>query len=193
MSSKISFTNSLSKAKLKNNLSACYAALDSVGVQYTELEASHTEQGCGYENAVELRVSSVAYTSPEPLVATCSLAARLYMWEQEVVAPAAEKYFGSELAGIEAFGAYSCRKVADTDKLSEHAFAKAADIKAFKLADGRTISVLDDWHKEGPEAAFLREIHDEACSIFDVTLGPDYNAAHANHLHLDVGGQSACR
>jgi hypothetical protein len=26
-----------------------------------------------------------------------------------------------------------------------------------------------------------------------VTLGPDYNEDHANHFHLDVGGQHACR
>ncbi len=40
---------------------------------------------------------------------------------------------------------------------------------------------------------FLREVRQRACDLFDVTLGPDYNAAHKNHFHLDVGGDHACR
>jgi len=26
-----------------------------------------------------------------------------------------------------------------------------------------------------------------------VTLGPEYNAAHADHFHLDMGGGKVCR
>ena len=60
--------------------------------------------------------------------------------------PAAEKYLGSPVKEIKAFGTFQCRNVADTDKLSEHAYAKAADIASFVLADGREISVLDDFY-----------------------------------------------
>jgi hypothetical protein len=45
-----------------------------------------------------------------------------------VVVPAAEKYLGSPVVEIEAFGSFQCRRVAGQDHLSEHAFAKAADI-----------------------------------------------------------------
>ena len=68
------------------------------------------------------------------------------------------------------------RRVDGDGPLSKHAFAKAADISGFKLADGRTITVLEDYRDKGAAGAFLNEIHDKACSIFDVTLGPDYNA-----------------
>ncbi len=189
------FRNSLSPRAIKPkfDVGACYAALDRAGVSYAALDAMHTADGCGYDEALELKVSTVAYTAPEPLVATCELAARLYLWEEDVVRPAAMRHFGVELDAIEAFGAYSCRKVANTDKLSEHAYGKAVDVKAFKLADGREITVLTDFRAEGPAGDFLREVHDASCGVFDVTLGPDYNADHANHFHLDVGGEHACR
>jgi hypothetical protein len=108
------------------------------------------------------------------------------------VAPAAEKHFGVKLDRIEAMGAYSCRTVAETAKMSEHAFGKAADIGGFRLEDGRVISVLHDFRSKGPKGVFLREIRDRACDLFDVTLSPDYDAAHANHFHLDVGVGRAC-
>ncbi len=58
---------------------------------------------------------------------------------------------------------------------------------------GATITVEDSFRSKGAEGAFLREIHDRACDVFDVTLGPDYNADHYNHFHLDVGGGHSCR
>lgn len=124
---------------------------------------------------------------------TCGLAAKLHLWERHVVIPAAEKYLGSPVEDIKVFGTFQCRTVADTDKLSEHAFAKAIDVAGFVLADGREITVLGDYYAKGAEGDFLREIRQRACDLFDVTLGPDYNEAHANHFHLDVGGNRACR
>ena len=44
-----------------------------------------------------------------------------------------------------------------------------------------------------PEAAFLRDVRDGACDWFDIVLGPDYNAAHADHFHFDRGGGRICR
>jgi hypothetical protein len=45
----------------------------------------------------------------------------------------------------------------------------------------------------GPEGRFLREVHDGACDFFDTVLGPEYNAAHHDHLHLDRGAFRLCR
>ena len=53
------------------------------------------------------------------------------------------------------------------------------------LEDGRRVSVLRDWKGDDEKAAFLRRARDEACSVFGTVLSPDYNAAHADHLHLD--------
>lgn len=34
--------------------------------------------------------------------------------------------------------------------------------------------------------AFLHQAHDAACQIFHTTLGPEANAAHRNHFHVDM-------
>jgi hypothetical protein len=53
--------------------------------------------------------------------------------------------------------------------------------------------VARDWSGEGKEALFLRRVRDAACDSFNVTLGPDYNAAHRDHFHLDMGLFRMCR
>lgn len=182
--------------KLSRDVDACHDALSAASVTFTEMPARSQGQ-CGYTEAVEISSSLAAWEpnpgAPKDLPMTCGLAAKLHLWERHVVIPASEKYLGSAVEEIKVFGTFQCRTVADTDKLSEHAFAKAIDVAAFVLADGRTISVLRDYYAKGAEGDFLREIRQRACDIFDVTLGPDYNEAHANHFHLDVGGQRACR
>ena len=70
---------------------------------------------------------------------------------------------------------------------------EALDVAAFRLADGRRIVLLDDWEGDDSAATFLRRVRDGACDVFGTTLGPDYNAAHANHFHLGMQGMSLCR
>ena len=67
------------------------------------------------------------------------------------------------------------------------------DIGGFSLADGRQISVERSWRGSGKEAEFLHAVHSRACRYFRVALGPDYNAAHSNHFHLDRGFLSRCK
>ena len=45
----------------------------------------------------------------------------------------------------------------------------------------------------GAEAAFLREVRDGACRWFRAVLGPEHNAEHRDHFHLDRGLWNACR
>ena len=40
--------------------------------------------------------------------------------------------------------------------------------------------------KADVRVAFLKRIHHEACRIFGTVLGPEANAAHLEHLHLDM-------
>jgi hypothetical protein len=178
--------------QLSRDLSACYQALEFAGVGFQRVSAQSEENGCGFEDAVALEEGLVTYRSPESLVMTCATAARLHLWERQIVAPAAERIFGSSLASIEAFGGYSCRRVGGSGPLSEHAFGRAADISGFTLVDGRTINVLEHYFSSGPEGEFLRDIRQGACQVFDVTLSPEYNADHADHLHLDTGGERVC-
>lgn len=85
---------------------------------------------------------------------------------------------------------YMCRNVnnAKTGNLSFHAFADAVDVVGFKLDDGRTVTVEGGWSDAlSSEGRLLRFAHDSACSMFTTTLGPEANALHRDHLHLDMG------
>ncbi|MDP1909506.1 MAG: extensin family protein, partial [Hyphomicrobium sp.] len=35
------------------------------------------------------------------------------------------------------------------------------------------------------------DVRDGACRLFSTTLSPDYNAAHADHLHFDQASRGA--
>jgi len=85
---------------------------------------------------------------------------------------------------------YMCRNVnnADAGNLSFHAFADALDVVGFKLEDGRMVTVEGDWADAlSPEGRLLRYAHDAACSQFTTVLGPEANALHHDHFHLDLG------
>ena len=179
-------------AGLSKNLGACHDALAAAGVDFT-IAQPEQEGACGYDEALVVNASLSTWKAPEQMAMTCDLAAKMHLWERHIVIPAAEKYLGSPVKEIKAFGTFQCRRVAGHARLSEHAFAKAMDVAGFVLEDGREITVLKDFRNKGAKGDFLREIHDRACGLFDVTLGPDFNADHANHFHLDVGGQYSCR
>jgi hypothetical protein len=55
------------------------------------------------------------------------------------------------------------------------------------------VTLLRHWDAGGAEAAFLRSLRDGACGWFRAVLGPDYNAAHRDHFHFDMGPWRACR
>lgn len=187
-----SLTDGKKLSEMAQDPGYCHDALAAAGVTFTQVAGEH-DGACGYDEAVVVQASLSQWEAPEPMAMTCDLAAKMYLWERHIVIPAAEKFLGSPVKEIKAFGTFQCRNVADTDKLSEHAYAKAADIASFVLADGREISVLDDFYGANAKGDFLREVRQRACDLFDVTLGPDYNEAHKNHFHLDVGGDHACR
>lgn len=42
-------------------------------------------------------------------------------------------------------------------------------------------------------ADFLHAAHASACRIFGTTLGPEANAAHRNHLHVDMAERKSTR
>ena len=77
--------------------------------------------------------------------------------------------------------------------MGEQAGPNALDMAGCTLPDGRHLSLLRGCEENGPRAAFLQNLRDEACRYFSVVLGPAYNAAHADHFHLDNGASRLCR
>ncbi|MBA5777837.1 extensin family protein [Stappia sp. F7233] len=108
-------------------------------------------------------------------------------WLSETVQPASLALYGQPVTGLTIAASYSCRgrNGASRGPLSEHAFANALDISAFRLADGRTIKVEDGW-SDLHDGAFLRSVHEGACGRFSTVLGPEADRHHKDHLHLDL-------
>jgi hypothetical protein len=171
----------------------CRALLVGAGTDDDAVPPVSAGPDCGYDDGMRLGSGGRVALYAPALVTSCPVAAALYVLERDVIEPAARRHFDSEVTAIEHFGSYSCRRIYGREgaRFSEHATADAVDISAFRLADGRRIRVVRDWVGDGPEAAFLREVRDGACDLFATVLSPDYNEAHADHLHLDQADRGA--
>lgn len=183
-------------ARLAGDAVQCRQLLAEAGVAFTPLPPVSGQQ-CGYADGVTLRPGAAMAVRFQPagLAVACPVAATLVVWEREVVRPAALRHFGKPVESIEHFGSFSCRNIAGGSDRSEHAAANAVDIAGFRFKGGRRVRVLGDWQGKPAEMAFLREVRDGACKLFATVLSPDYNTAHADHLHFDqaargkMGGQ----
>ncbi|MET0238374.1 MAG: extensin family protein [Sphingobium sp.] len=174
----------------------CAAGLNAAAVRFTPLPNESRGAGCTLYGTVKLLDYGTPTTNLGPI--TCPVAARFTAWVRYGVLPAARLLLKSEVVKVETFGTYACRNIVGNPsmagKRSEHAHANAIDISAFILADGRRITVEKDWAAGSPGAEFLRRVHQSACKRFDTVLGPNYNAAHYNHFHFDMGGRAGtCR
>ena len=169
---------------LRDDMAECRGVLDRSEIAHDVLEPTG-EGACRREDRIRLNSLPL---SPRPPPVTCPASIALLLWERDVLNSSAMEIFGSKLARIEHLGAYSCRRLygRDTGPWSEHATANAIDIAGFVLENGTRIDVLRDWPGEGEKARFLRVVRDGACESFATVLSPDYNAAHANHFHLDM-------
>jgi hypothetical protein len=150
------------------------------------------EGACAIPLAVRLRslasgAAEIRFTE-EPTL-DCRLAERLADWIGNVVEPLARHHLGSGLAAIETGPGYVCRNRNNeaAGKLSEHAKGNALDIVAFALTDGRRVAVRPPDQPAPTEAAFLAAVRTTACGYFLTVLGPGSDAAHAEHLHVDLG------
>lgn len=181
-------------ARLKSDPETCRAVLMRADVRIEPISDSREGAFCGFRGAVAVERSSIPW-SQAPLQVSCPLAAALVLWERRVVIPAAERHLGSRVTRIDHFGTYACRWVAGTrsGRPSQHATANAIDVAAFRLGDGRQIVVREQWWRDTAEGAFLHAVRDGSCRIFSAVLSPDYNDAHADHFHLDMGPYSICR
>lgn len=187
---------------LREDFPQCRALLDRAGVEFTVLAEHREGTQCGYADGVRFVAGDPRITPfvPGRLGVACPVAAALALWQWEVVQPAAERHLRMRVTAIEHLGSYNCRRLygRSSGDFSQHATANAVDISGFRLADGRRITLVADWKKDGPEAAFLRDVRDGACRVFSTVLSPDYNAAHRDHLHFDQAdrgtmGWRACR
>lgn len=174
-------------------LRQCIAKMDRIVARYALLPDRTFAGQCSALGSVQLRDIGTPVTNLGAM--TCNLGYTFTLWVQSDLQVPAMGEFGSPVVKVETMGTYSCRNIngAATGKLSEHAFANAVDVSAFVLQDGRRISVLGGWNGDEREGRFLRTVRNSACRRFNTVLSPDYNAAHRDHLHFDMGRGPFCR
>ncbi len=178
---------------LRDDVAVCHAALTRSQIAFTSL----LPVGQGPCARADRTVLTNAPLDPGKPASTCAVTVAFVLWQRDTLEPAARSIFGSGIASIEHLGTYSCRRMYGRDEgpWSEHASGNAIDIAGFVLEDGTRISVLSDWTGDGPRARFLRQTRDGACRFFSTVLSPDSNAAHRDHLHLDMASRwgGTCR
>jgi len=185
------FLTSWKLGRLRDDPQLCAQALDSSGLRYSR--QADTSANCPLTNVVRVQGAPVRLSSS--FLATCPVAVAFALFERHGLQPAAQRVFGQPVVQVDHLGSYACRNVYNRaeGRLSQHATANALDIAGFRLKDGQRIELQRDWKGDGPKAQFLRQVREGACESFNTVLGPDYNAAHHNHFHLDMGGWRVCR
>lgn len=173
---------------------ACPAVIE--GLVEASMLPPISEDGCGERSPLLVtailsrgRMVSLA----QPVTTNCAMASALPGWLASVDG-SASSMLGSRLAEVVTGTGYQCRARVggDAAATSEHGFANALDITGFVLEDGRRLSVTENWGQaNAPEGRLWRLAHDAACGRFTTVLGPEANAEHADHLHLDLGCHGA--
>lgn len=180
-------------AKLRDDPALCDQVLVTSGLKVSRQADSPPNVACPLTNVVRVQGAEVGLSSS--FLASCPLAVAFALFERHALQPAAQQVYGLAVTRVDHLGSFACRNIYGREKAarSQHASASALDIAGFRLADGRSINVLRDWPKDNDDARFLRQVRDDACDLFNGVLSPDYNAAHRNHFHLDVGRWWVCR
>jgi len=143
--------------------------------------------GCGGEDLVRLEaivLPDKRRVSVKPAaILRCPMASALVEWIRSDIAPLAER-LGSTVSDLDNFDSFECRgrnRIVGA-KLSEHGRANALDVRAFKFADGSTISLTDRTVPRGLRESVLHS----ACTRFSTVLGPGSDWYHEDHIHLDL-------
>lgn len=165
----------------------CRRALQSHGIGFTALEPLEESENCHIRERLSLfRIGEV---SLDPVETSCATALRLAMWVEHGMD-------GLGVNRLHHLGSYNCRRMRTSggqdNAWSHHATAGAIDITGVTLDDGRRLTLLNDWNSADGSTT-LRHMLRTACSLFPLVLGPDYNALHADHFHLQTRGWGYCR
>jgi len=167
--------------------SACRLALTDAIAIAPSIPDIHGAGGCGGEDLVRLEAIVLAdkrKVSVKPAaILRCKMATAIADWIRSDIAPLAQN-LGSAIADLDNFDSFECRgrnRVVGA-LLSEHGRANAIDIRAFKLVNGRSISLTD---RTVPRELRETVLH-SVCARFSTVLGPGSDWYHEDHIHLDL-------
>jgi hypothetical protein len=167
--------------------SACRLALTDAVAIAPSIPAITGPGACGGDDLVRLEAVVLpdgGRVSVKPAATLrCTMASAVADWIRADMAPLAEG-LGSRVSELDNFDSFECRgrnRVAGA-KLSEHGRANALDVRALKLANGRTIDLTD----RTVERDLREKVLGSVCARFTTVLGPGSDGYHENHVHLDL-------
>ena len=168
-------------------LSACRLALTEEIAIAPSIPDIKGAGGCGGEDLVRLEavvLPDKRRVSVKPAaILRCAMASAIADWIRTDMAPLAAR-LGSSISDLDNFDSFECRgrnRVAGA-RLSEHGRANALDIRAIKLANGRSISLTDRTVPRETRESVLHSM----CARFPTVLGPGSDWYHEDHIHLDL-------
>lgn len=149
---------------------------------------------CGVVEPVQVEAMSIGpnrqtIAFQPPVTLSCAMAKAVAVWLETSVQPLAKGYFAKDLTAMRVGGGHECRRRnrAATGRLSEHSTGAALDVFAVTAGDGKANETVVVEKPDGPgHGAFLAALRQSACGAFMTSLGPGSDAAHANHLHVDI-------
>ena len=148
---------------------------------------------CPLTNVVRVRDFGPVKLSSS-FLASCPLALSSALFVTQQVRPLTQAFTQHTLTRIDHLGSFACRNIYNRaeGRRSEHATADALDISGFHLSNGDVVTVLRGWPNTATQP-WLRAMLSASCGYYGNGLGPEYNAAHANHFHLGMRGFGLCR
>jgi hypothetical protein len=171
----------------------CLDRLGAAGIEFESVTLPlAANPGCAIKTPVRLKAVKLAprwRTSirlPDEPTLSCQFGERFGRWLRDLVAPLIAGELAVELESVRTGTGYECRNRnrADAGKISAHASGLAADIVSFELADGRTLAIKPNGNEH--LRATVDAIRVAACGWFTTVLGPGSDAAHADHMHVDI-------
>ena len=175
----------------------CRQQLKRLGVRFRDIAPIRDSASCGIDWPVEVSGFSGNVGMKPAATLSCGMALAFGQWTKDELAPAARRRYFSGVKTIHQGSSYSCRQIAGSRTISEHAKGNALDVMRIELKNGKDIDVRKPGWFAFRERSLLNTVRSDACGYFSTVLGPGYDAAHRDHFHFDIkerrNGYTACR
>lgn len=180
---------------------ACRAALKDAGFRFRALsdKGKPDKAGCGIPHGVLVFRGPTGIFYDPPIAVDCTMA-RALVTVETIVQEEAERTLQTKIARMGNLGGYACRPRNSRRgaSLSAHAFGSALDVSSFHPVKGTPAIIARDYAdsprssaKQDDRRRFLRGVYTrlrQREADLTYVVGPDFNARHRDHFHLDRGG-----
>jgi hypothetical protein len=171
----------------------CLDRLKSAGFTFeSATQHAASNPACVIDTPVKLiavplgaRPSASVRLPEEPMLA-CRFAERFGHFVGDLAAPLIAGRLSFDLKGVRTGPGYECRNRnrAASGHISAHALGIAVDVAGFELTNGKALPIKPNGDTRGHAA--VEAIRTAACGWFTTVLGPGSDAAHSDHMHLDI-------